>query len=90
MKGAYKQKGDGHFTWSDSDRTRENGLKLKEERFRLEFRKKFSTQRLVRCWSVLQREVVDAPSLEAFKAKLDGILGSLILWLAGGLELGNL
>ena len=29
MKGAYKQKGNQLFTWSDSDRTRWNGLKLK-------------------------------------------------------------
>jgi len=28
------------------------------------------------------REVVDAPSLEFFKARLDGALGSLIKWLA--------
>lgn len=29
MKGTYKQKGNQLFTWSDSDRTRWNGLKLK-------------------------------------------------------------
>ena len=40
----------------------------------------------------LPREVVDAPSLEAFKARLDVALGSLVWWLAtlhiaGGLKL---
>ena len=35
-------------------------------------RKKYFTQRVVRCWNGLQREVVGAPSLEAFKARLDG------------------
>ena len=30
----------------------------------------------------LLREAVDTPSLEAFKVKLDGALGSLIWWLA--------
>ena len=30
----------------------------------------------------MPKEVVDAPSLEAFKARLDVALGSLIWWLA--------
>jgi len=39
-------------------------------------------------------EVVDAPSLEAFKARLDVALGSLVWWLAalhiaGGLKLND-
>ena len=37
---------------------------------------------MVRCWNRLPREVMDAPSLEAFKARLDGSLGSLIWWMA--------
>jgi len=46
-------------------------------------------------WNRLPREAVDAPSLEAFKDRLDGILGSLIWWLAtlpmtGGMELDDL
>ena len=36
------------------------------------------TVRVVRCWHRLPREVVDAPSLEMFKARLDGALGSLV------------
>ena len=38
----------------------------------------FFTQRVVTHWNRLPREVVDAPSLEAFKARLDVALGSLV------------
>ncbi|KFM09169.1 hypothetical protein AS27_11443, partial [Aptenodytes forsteri] len=52
--------------------------KLKEGRFTLDIRKKFFTMRVVRHWSRLPREVVDAPSLEVFKARLDGALSNLV------------
>ena len=70
MKGACKQEGEQLFTRMDSDRTR--------GRFRLDIRRKFFTQRVVTHWNRLSKKVVDAPSLEAFKARLDVALGSLI------------
>ncbi|KFW73567.1 hypothetical protein AS28_12111, partial [Pygoscelis adeliae] len=52
--------------------------KLKGGRFRLDIRKKFFTLRVVKHWNRLPREVVDAPSLETFKVRLDGALSNLI------------
>jgi len=77
LKGGYKQEGSQLFERVDNIRTRGNGFKLKEGRFRLGVREKFFTMRVVRFWNRLPREFVDAPSVEVFKVKLDGTLGSL-------------
>jgi len=52
-----------------------NGFKLRLGRVRLDTRRRFFTQKH---WNRLPKEVVDAPTLEAFKARLDVALGSLI------------
>ncbi|KFW82855.1 hypothetical protein N305_06182, partial [Manacus vitellinus] len=55
-----------------------NGFKLKEGRFLSGIRKKFFPVRVVRHWHRLPGEAVDAPSLEVFKARLDGALSNLV------------
>jgi len=81
LKGAYKKDGDRLFSRACSDRPRHNGFKLKESRFNLDIRNNFfflMMMRVVKHWHRLPREVVDAPSLETFKARLDGALSNLI------------
>ncbi|KFQ90056.1 hypothetical protein N337_03399, partial [Phoenicopterus ruber ruber] len=78
LPGAYKNAGEGFFTSTSSDRTRGNGFKLKEGRFRLDIKKKLFTMRVVRHWHRFPREVVDSPSLELFKARWDGALSNLV------------
>ncbi|KAK4813153.1 hypothetical protein QYF61_013984 [Mycteria americana] len=74
---AYKKDGDKLFSGACCNRTRGNGFKLKEGRFRLDIRKNFFTMRVVKHWNRLPREVVDAPSLETLKVRLDGALSNL-------------
>jgi len=66
LKGACRKDGDRLF------RTRSNVSKLKQGRMSRYNEEIFH-------WNRLPREVVDAPSLESFKARLDGALSNLIL-----------
>jgi len=78
LKEAYRKDGDNLSSRVCCDRTKGDDFKLKEGRFRLDRRKKFFTVRVVKHWHRLPREVVDAPSLETFKARLDGALSNLV------------
>jgi len=78
LEGSYEKDGERLFTRACSDRTRSNGFKLREGRFRLDVRKKFFTVKVVKQWNGLLREAVEAPSLDTFKARLDGALSNLV------------
>jgi len=73
LKGAYRNDGENLFSRSCCNRTRNNGFKLREGRFRLDSRKTFFPMRVVKHWNRLPREVVEAPSLETFKAGWMGL-----------------
>ena len=78
MKGPTEKLGEGLFIRACGDKTKGNGFEQEESRFRLHIRKKFFTVRVVTRWNRLPSEVVNAPSLEAFKARLDGALSNLV------------
>jgi len=77
-KGARKKDGDCFFSRACCHRTRGDGFKLNKGSFRLDIRNKFFTVRVVKHWHRLPRMVVEAPSLETFKVRLDRALSNLI------------
>ncbi|RMC21384.1 hypothetical protein DUI87_02247 [Hirundo rustica rustica] len=78
LKGGYSQVGVGLFHQAPTDRMRGHSLKLHQEKFRLDIRKMLFMERVIKYWNDLPGEVVESPSMDMFKKRLDVALSAMV------------
>jgi len=61
-----------------SSKFRGSGLKLCQGRFRLAIRKNFFAERVVRHWNRLPRAVLESPSVQGFRKRVEGALQDMV------------
>ncbi|RMC11207.1 hypothetical protein DUI87_12122 [Hirundo rustica rustica] len=78
LKGVCRQLGVGLFLQAATDRMRGHSLRLRQGKYKLDIRKNFFTERVIKYWNSLPGEVVESPSLGVFRKRLDVALDVMI------------
>ena len=77
-EGGCSEGGVSLFSQVTGDRTRGNGLQLRQGSFRSALRENVFTDRVAKRWNRLPGEVVESPPLEVFKRRVDAALRDMV------------